>query len=92
MRAPPVKSQRTIRVPAPNRLEGHMGIGFKYLLVDRDGEPRDPGSFVTATPQWNDGDSFAARDGSRWRIVSTRAMTLDDHTPFDGVWVVEPLD
>ena len=68
-----------------------MSIGFRYLLLLENGEPADPAVFVTASPQWEEGDPFQAGDGSRWRIVRI-APELVGNAPFDGAWVVEPLD
>jgi len=66
-------------------------VGFRYLLVLANGEPADPAAFVTANPQWNPGDRFAAGDGSRWRIVAIEA-NMSDAVEFDALWTVERLD
>jgi hypothetical protein len=34
--------------------------GFRFFLVLEDGEPADPGMFVTAIPTWKPGDEFLA--------------------------------
>jgi hypothetical protein len=51
------------------------------VYVEEDGRP------------WALGDSFTARDGSRWRIVAVEAAPpqLADEG-FEAAWVVEPLD
>jgi hypothetical protein len=54
----------------------------------------DPTVFVDDDDRaWAAGDSFTARDGSRWRIVSIDAAPpqLADEG-FDSTWRVEPLD
>jgi hypothetical protein len=39
------------------------------------------------------GDSFAARDGSQWRMVSVdAALPLLAEEGFEAIWVVKPLD
>jgi hypothetical protein len=50
-----------------------VGFGFRYLLVHADGEPADPGMFVTAIPSWKPGDEFLA--GSE--LVRFRILDVD---------------
>ena len=67
-----------------------MPIGFRYALYLEDGEPADPVAFVTATPQWREGDRFMPRGGQPFRIVRIEP-SLDEAAMFDAVWVVESL-
>ena len=68
-----------------------MPSGFRFLLVHADGEPADPGMFVTATPNWKPGDEFLA--GSE--LVKFRILDVDtEQTPGDAdgvvtVWAVD---
>jgi hypothetical protein len=42
---------------------------------------------------WMLGDSFVARDGSRWRIVSVDVVPAQlGAEGFEAAWIVEPLD
>ena len=36
------------------------GFGFRFLLVHPDGQPADPGMFLTAIPTWKVDDEFLA--------------------------------
>jgi len=68
-----------------------VGIGFRFLLVQPDGEPADPGMFVTAIPSWKVGDEFLA--GSA--LVKFRILEVDtEQTPgdADGVFTVEGVE
>jgi hypothetical protein len=47
-----------------------VGWGFKYLLVQPDGEPADPAAFLTAVPNWSVGEEFMVSNGDRYRIVA----------------------
>ena len=47
-------------------------------------------AFVTATPQWREGDRFMPRGGQPFRIVRIEE-SADEVGMFDAVWVVEPL-
>ena len=45
---------------APAGQEGCDVLRVQVLLIDAAGEPRDPGVFVTATPEWRVGEDDAA--------------------------------
>ena len=67
-----------------------MSFGFRFLLIHPDGEPADPGMFVTAIPNWKTGDEFlAGSDLVKFRIVDvdTEQSPGDAH----GVFTVERL-
>jgi hypothetical protein len=50
-------------------------VPHAFLLQLENGEPADPAVFVDADLRsWMLGDSFVARDGSRWRIASVDAV------------------
>jgi hypothetical protein len=66
-----------------------------YGLVLEDGEPADPGVFVTAIPEWREGDEFlAGSELQRFRILAIdRTMDREEaRNTFNAVWVVEPVD
>ena len=76
---------------------GCVAYGFRYLLVTPDGEPHDPSGFVTAVPNWNEGEELTLGDGRRLRIVHIN-LELDEDAletlyeqGINGVWVVEPV-
>jgi hypothetical protein len=48
-----------------------------FLLMLANGEPADPAVFVDDGIEREVGDGFAARDGSRWRIVSVEAPSAE---------------
>jgi hypothetical protein len=55
---------------------------FKFVLALIDGEPADPGMFLTAIPDWRVGDTFlAGSELQRFRILAIAAnedeATLD---------------
>ena len=65
-----------------------------YLLQLETGEEADPAVYVDdQDTAWEIGDRFAARDGSRWRIVA-----IDPAPPqlagegFEATWIVAPLN
>jgi hypothetical protein len=65
-----------------------MASGF--LLVHSDGEPADPGMFLTAIPNWKVGDEFlAGRHLEKFRIVGVN--TEDPPGRAHGIFVVEPV-
>ena len=65
-----------------------------YLLQLANGDPADPAVYVEAEGrQWAPGDSFTARDGSRWRIVAIDAVSPELAAEgFEATWIVEPLE
>jgi hypothetical protein len=63
---------------------------FPFVLVLEDGEPADPAMFVTAAPDWHEGDVFLPRGGERFRILAIEPMS-DDELPFYATWTVEPV-
>jgi hypothetical protein len=68
-----------------------VGFGFRYLLVRPDGEPADPGMFLTAIPNWKVGDEFlAGSDLRKFRILDVNSEQVPDGA--HGVLTVEPVD
>jgi len=65
-------------------------VPFRFALLFADGEPADPAVFVTAAPDWQEGDVFLARGGRRFRILAIEP-TMDDELPFHATWTVEPF-
>ena len=61
---------------------------FRFALLFADGEPADPAVFVTAAPDWHEGDVFLPRGGERFRILAIDA-TVDHKVPFQATWTVE---
>jgi hypothetical protein len=55
---------------------------FTFKLIQTDGSPADPPQFVTAVPNWHEGDTFLLQPGRVLRIVSIR------HTDEETVWTV----
>jgi hypothetical protein len=73
--------------------QAHTGLRHAYLLKLKNGETANPSVLVSDRASWQPGDSFAARDGSQWRIVSVDAAPpLLAEEGFEATWVVEPLD
>jgi hypothetical protein len=64
--------------------------GSRYLLINKDGEPRDPGAFAVANPVWHVGDTFEPVKGRRFRIVAMTEPPESIADDFAGMWVVEP--
>jgi hypothetical protein len=56
---------------------------FTFRLIQTDGTPADPPQFVTAVPNWHEGNTFLLRPGRVLRIVSIRSE--EEET----VWTVE---
>jgi hypothetical protein len=47
-----------------------VSVGFRFALLHPDGEPADPGIFITAIPRWQAGDTFLAGPSIRqFRIL-----------------------
>jgi len=65
-------------------------VPFRFALFLEDDELADPAVFVTATPDWHEGDVFMPRGGERFRIVAIEP-TMDDELPFHATWTVEPV-
>jgi len=65
-------------------------VPFRFALLFADGEPADPAVFVTAAPDWNEGDVFLPRGGERFRILAIEP-TMDADLPFHAIWTVERL-
>jgi hypothetical protein len=66
-------------------------FGFRFVLIHLDGEPADPGMFVTAIPIWKAGDEFLAGP----ELVKFRILDVDiEQTPGDahGVFTVEAVE
>ena len=58
-----------------------MAFGFRFILVHPDGEPADPGMFVTAIPSWRPGDTFlAGSELQRFRIVDVNTEDPPDES------------
>jgi hypothetical protein len=61
----------------------------RYLLVLDDGDPADPAAFLTAVPDWREGDEFLA--GTDLRKLRIGAIADEDPPPrFHGIWIVAP--
>jgi len=58
---------------------------FRYLLRNRHGD--DAGMFVTAAPEWREGDVYMLKPGDR---ILEMIKPADDDT--HGVWVIEAVD
>jgi hypothetical protein len=68
-----------------------VGFGFRYFLIQPDGEPADPGVFLTAIPSWKVGDEFlAGANLTKFRILDIQAERLPKEA--HGVFTVEPLE
>jgi len=71
---------------------------FKFLLMLRGGEPVDPAAFVTAVPNWREGEEFMVSSGKRFRIVGINEdIDVDElealfERGINGIWVVESVD
>jgi hypothetical protein len=71
---------------------------FHYLMVLADGEPADPGVFVTNEPPglWKAGDVAIIRPGHEYRILDGRRPD-ENGAPatwaadYQAVWTVEPV-
>jgi hypothetical protein len=71
---------------------------YHFILVQPDGEPNDPGVFISNEPPglWKVGDEFLARGLERFRILDIR---LPDEkggeapwtNEYQAVWTVEPV-
>jgi hypothetical protein len=48
---------------------------FRFLLVDHDGQPTDPAAFVTAVPNWSEGELITLGCGEQLRVLATRPDT-----------------
>jgi len=59
---------------------------FTFALVNEDGTPADPATFVTAVPSWKAGDTFLLRPGRVLRIV---AIEAGEEPPPYATWTVE---
>ena len=72
---------------------------FHYLLVLADGEPADPGVFISSEPSGlvGAGQEFQTGNGKRWRILDVQAPPdhAGDGSPwaaeYNAVWTVEPI-
>jgi hypothetical protein len=67
--------------------------GFKYLLVTPDEEPTDPAAFVTAVPNWSEGEVITLGSGKQLRVVATQPTSPRRliERGFNGMLIVEPL-
>jgi hypothetical protein len=45
---------------------------FRFLRVDRDGQPVDPATFVRAVPNWSEGELITLGRGEQLRILATQ--------------------
>ena len=65
--------------------------GFRYLLALENGEPADPGAFVTNDPEWRPSDAFVA-GGQLFKVLAVEAEVQADESPVRmGLLVVEPV-
>ena len=56
-----------------------MPYGFKYLLVTPDGEPHNPAAFVTAVPNWKEGELITLGNGQRTATVYALFLDRQGH-------------
>ena len=68
-------------------------MSFRYLLRAADGEPHDPAAFVTAVPNWSDGELITLGSGEQLRVVATQPDIAEEliERGFNGMLVVEPV-
>ena len=65
-------------------------MGFKFELKTVDGD--DAGSFETAVPNWQTGDTLIAAGNVRYRVIpGDRVAEFVDGPELDGIIEVEPL-
>lgn len=62
---------------------------FTFKLISDDGTPFDPPTFVTAVPNWHEGDTFMLRPGRVLRILATEAH--EGEPPPHATWTVESV-
>jgi hypothetical protein len=68
-----------------------VGFGLRFLHVHPDGEPADPGMFITAIPNWKVGDEFlGGSDLQKFRILEVDSEQVPDGA--DGVFTVEAVE
>jgi hypothetical protein len=72
--------------------------GYLFILVQPDGEPNDPGVFITNEPPgvWKVGDTFIARGLERFRILDIQPAPEGENgaewaAEYLAVWTVEPV-
>jgi hypothetical protein len=63
--------------------------GFRFRLYSDDQD--ELGEFVTAVPNWSQGDEFMTGDGRRFRIVGIVPVD-DDVGVYNSLWKVEPVE
>jgi hypothetical protein len=72
---------------------GNGTVGFKFELKTVEGD--DAGSFETAVPNWQTGDTLIAAGDVRYRVVSVtpgdRIAEFINEMELDGIIEVEPL-
>jgi hypothetical protein len=69
---------------------------FKFPPMLPDGGAPDPAVFVTAVPNWHEGDAFMPSSGARYRILGINENV--DETGLEelyqrginAIWMVEP--
>jgi hypothetical protein len=70
--------------------------GYCFALLVEGGQPADPPGFLTAIPEWREGDEFLAGEQlARFRILGIAPVThLDDPAAefFDAFWLVQPVE
>ena len=57
---------------------------FTFKLIQTDGKPAEPPQFVTAVPNWHEGDSVLIRPGFEFEIVAIDESASDAN----GTWTV----
>jgi hypothetical protein len=62
-------------------------VMFTFKLIQPDGTPADPPTFVSSEPNWRVGNRVLIRPGFEYRIVGIEQPPDDVH----GVWIVEPV-
>src|SRR5262249_35610899 len=101
----PVRTGRKRRENGPRALCGFLILGmrgspcvFKFLLMHRGGEPVEPAAFITAVPNWHEGETLMGGGGKQFRILGINdAINVEGleelyERGINGIWMVESVD
>ena len=75
-----------------------MPYGFKYLLVNVDGQPPNPAAVFVPPSRTGGWEEFMLGDGSRFRIVSINTEVDVDgleelyERGINDIWTLEPAE
>jgi hypothetical protein len=66
---------------------------FRFLLVDRHGEPVDPAALITAVPNWSQGELITLGASEQLRVLATQPDIDEEliEQGFNGMLMFEPL-